>query len=163
MSGATAGNTCSDTAPTMTSGTCAVISGCKQTACITNVSTNSVFCLFCESGQYPATANSSGNILTCTGTKPSTAIANCYYNTNSSSSSTITHSCGGCDSGYALNSSSTCVAHTASEGCLSLQTDNTNCASCWHGYYFSAALCVLKSFVGVLVGLAAFVTLLIVQ
>merc|ERR1712050_498624 len=157
---AAVGNTCTDTAPTMTSGTCATISGCKQVVCITNATTLSVYCAGCENGQWPATANTSGQVLTCTSTKPSTAIANCYYNSNSSGSATLTHSCAGCDTGYALNNAGTaCVAHTASEGCAALQTDNTNCQTCWPAYYFSGALCVLKSFVGVLVGLAAFITL----
>merc|ERR1712110_1356127 len=161
---ASVGNTCTDTAPTMTSGTCATISGCVQTVCITNATTNSVYCAMCENGQYPLTANSNGQVLTCTGTKPSAAIANCYYNANTSGTAVITYGCGGCDTGYAMNNAGTaCVAHTASEGCQSLQPDNTNCAECWPAYYFSGALCVAKSFVGYLVGLAAFITLLILQ
>jgi len=165
MTNNTAGNTCTDTAPTMTSGTCAVIANCEQTVCITNAASNSVYCQACSNGAWPATA-SNGEAITCTTTKPASAVVNCYYNQASITGSTITQGCGGCDSGYALNTTPTinaCVLHVASAGCMILQSDLTNCYSCWPSYYFSGALCVLKSFVGVLVGLVAFVTLLIVQ
>jgi len=159
---AAAGTTCTDTAPTMTSGTCAEIANCAQTVCITNATTNSVYCAACSNGAWPATVNG-GVTLTCTTTQPTGAIANCYYNGNSSATTTVTHTCFGCNTGFAVNSTGSCTAHTASEGCNSLQSDNTNCHTCWPAYYFSGALCVLKSFVGVLVGLAAFITLLILQ
>merc|ERR1712139_48877 len=55
------GTTCTDTAPTMTFGTCAEIANCRQTICTTNSGDNdSVVCAGCSNGAWPATVSTSG-------------------------------------------------------------------------------------------------------
>lgn len=158
---------CTDTAPSgMT--TCVEIANCSQVVC-NSAATALTYCNGCDYDTYPTYSTSgttSGYITSCSSTVPTTAIANCTSHTGSVTGTTVTRYCGGCKTGFAVNSTYTaCVAHTGtnSEGCQILQTDGTNCASCWHAYYFSTSVCILKSFVGVLVGLAGFVSLLLLQ
>jgi len=158
---------CSDTAPSgMT--TCVEIANCWQTVC-NSAATVLTYCAACQYDTYPTYSTSgttSGYITSCSTTVPSTAIANCTSHSGSVAGTTVTRSCGGCKTGYAVASTGlTCIAHTGtnSEGCLSLDADGVSCTTCWHAYYFSTSVCILKSFVGALAGAVAFVTLLLLQ
>jgi len=152
--------TCSDTAPTAMT-TCLEIANCKQTVCKTDATT-AYYCAGCDDGKYPTGVSTTTGYNTACG-NVSTAITNCKSYWHNVSNSVVTYYCGSCNDGFAVSSAGTsCVAYT-DPGCLSLQSGDAVCGTCWHAYYFSGAVCIKKSYVGILVGLIAFVGLLLVQ
>jgi len=146
---------CSDTAsPT----TCTKISNCEQSKChTTSGGTTTSGCVRCKRN-YGATITSStpAGATACSG---SVNITNCEYEAGIYGGSTTARYCYSCKSKYATNNAmGACTSYTTDSNCRQLQTDGTNCYTCWHSYYWNATKCKLAanllSFV--LIGLAAF-------
>jgi len=145
---------CTDTAITLTSATCAVISNCEQTFCVDST-TDTVKCSICKSGYSGATwdtTNSSGSASCSSGN----TITNCkmQYQTGAS-----TNKCYYCASKYAVaNAETSCVSYTTDSNCQLLQSGDSNCRNCWYSYYWNATKCKLAGSIlaATMVAIAAF-------
>lgn len=133
---------CTDTAITLTSATCAVVTNCEQTVCYDTTGTDTVACSMCKKGYSGASweaTNSSGSASCSSGN----TITNCemQYQTGAS-----TNACYYCKSKYAVaNDSASCVSYTTDSNCQHLQSGNTECRTCWYSYYWSATKCKLAA------------------
>jgi len=152
--------TCSDTAPTaMTS--CLEIANCMTTVCKTDATT-AYSCAQCNDDKYPTGVSTTTSYNTACGSV-TTAITNCYRYTHSVSSGVVSYYCNACKSGYAIAYAGTSCIVNADPGCFKFTSGDVFCGECWYAYYFSGAVCIAKSYVGVMIGLIAFIGLFLVQ
>jgi len=137
--------TCSNTAIQATTCTTSV-SNCYQMVCrdyaASLSSTDYSKCATCKKGYWGTIDSTTVLYSACTnsGTAPQT---NCdwYYAYSSSASR-----CMFCKSNYAVKyADGSCYSYTTDKNCASLQSDNTNCLSCWDAYYWNATVCKLNA------------------
>lgn len=136
--------TCSNTAINTT--TCSTaISNCYQMTCRDYASASSTDyskCATCKKG-YWGTIDSTTMMYSACSNSGTNPVSNCdWFGPISASAS----GCSFCKSNYAVKSAdSSCYAYTTDSNCRSLQTDNTNCLSCWDAYYWNATVCKLNA------------------
>jgi len=68
-------------------------------------------------------------------------------------------SCTVCNNNFAIGSSNVCVGYTADENCQNVATSDDGCSMCFAAYYFSGAVCTLKSNL-LMLGVLAFIGLI---
>lgn len=137
--------TCSNTA--IITATCsASVSNCHQMVCTDYAaalsSTDYSKCGTCKKG-YWGTIDTTTDLYTAcinSGTNPA---SNCDYYSPTSAHANV---CMMCKSNYAVKySNSSCYAYTTDKNCRALQSDNTNCMTCWDAYYWNATVCKLNA------------------
>lgn len=139
-------HTCSNTAINTTTCTSASkITNCEQMVCQDYAATGSTDfskCGMCKKGYWGTVDATTMLFSTCTnsGTAPvtncdaytirSSTLAGCYY----------------CKSNFAVKyADMSCHAYTTDKNCRALQSDNTNCMTCWDAYYWNATVCKLNA------------------